>query len=229
MSQSDVKSAAARYLRKLSHGVAGARTGAVEAATAEALSRTCGRSARASHPDDRARDWKAGGRAITGGAGEALPCRTASGPSSTLKNEGRERASPAAARGCARGHRGSGRLATHARWSRRRMESTPRTRPSASGRGWRRSSWTRSRRSRPPSAASISTAGTGDGFVCRDGLILTNRHVLQGLATQGSAGEWEFRGQPSITFDAKPADSRSRQFKIRKKVVLAGPEAIDRH
>jgi S1-C subfamily serine protease len=67
----------------------------------------------------------------------------------------------------------------------------------------------------------------GTGFVVKDGVILTNRHVLQVLAVPDSAGAWAFRGQPTITFDAEPAKTRERQFSIRKKVVLAGAERID--
>ncbi len=60
----------------------------------------------------------------------------------------------------------------------------------------------------------------------KDGLILTNRHVLQELARQRDAGKWEFKGEPTITFDADPEKSRERQFKIGK-VVLAGPDEIN--
>ncbi len=67
----------------------------------------------------------------------------------------------------------------------------------------------------------------GTGFVVKDQLILTNRHVLQALASQKDSGEWEFHGEPTITFDARPDKSRDRQFAIRKNVVLTGPEAID--
>jgi hypothetical protein len=67
----------------------------------------------------------------------------------------------------------------------------------------------------------------GTGFVIKPGLILTNRHVLQVLARLNRAGDWEFQGEPSITFDANPSSSRTRQFKIRKKVVRCGPQAID--
>lgn len=66
----------------------------------------------------------------------------------------------------------------------------------------------------------------GTGFVVKEGLILTNRHVLQELARQRDPGKWEFRGEPTITFDATPEKSRDRQFKITK-VVLIGPDEID--
>jgi V8-like Glu-specific endopeptidase len=69
----------------------------------------------------------------------------------------------------------------------------------------------------------------GTGFVITDGLILTNRHVLQALATQKQSGEWQFLGEPSITFDANPDKSRKRRVKIRKKVIRTGTQPIDRH
>ena len=66
----------------------------------------------------------------------------------------------------------------------------------------------------------------GTGFVVKEGLVLTNRHVLQQIAVQRGPGDWEFRGAPTITFDASPDTSRSRQFSIRS-VAFAGPDAID--
>ena len=71
----------------------------------------------------------------------------------------------------------------------------------------------------------LDGAHAGTGFVVKEGLILTNRHVLQDIAEQDASGKWTFQGEPTITFDARPQDSRARQFKIRR-VVLAGPEPI---
>jgi hypothetical protein len=68
----------------------------------------------------------------------------------------------------------------------------------------------------------------GTGFVVTDRLILTNRHVLQDLATEDS-GDWTFKGQPTITFDVNPNQSRERQFKLRRKVVVTGPDEIVRY
>ena len=80
----------------------------------------------------------------------------------------------------------------------------------------------------PPSGASnLDNQHVGTGFVVGPGLILTNRHVLQGLAAQETSGAWTFLGTPSITFDAAPHESRTRQFTIRQKVVACGPTAID--
>ena len=66
----------------------------------------------------------------------------------------------------------------------------------------------------------------GTGFVVKEGLVVTNRHVLQQIAEQRGPGEWEFRGAPTITFDANPDSSRARQFAIRS-VAFAGPDPID--
>jgi V8-like Glu-specific endopeptidase len=70
----------------------------------------------------------------------------------------------------------------------------------------------------------------GTGFAVKDGLVLTNRHVLQELAEEVDPKnkKWRFRGEPSITFDANPNESRTRQFKLKTEVILAGPDAINR-
>ena len=67
----------------------------------------------------------------------------------------------------------------------------------------------------------------GTGFVVKRGVILTNRHVLQELATEDSPGNWTFKGEPSITFDADPGANRTRQFKLKKEVLLAGDQRIN--
>ena len=71
-------------------------------------------------------------------------------------------------------------------------------------------------------------AHCGTGFVVKDGLILTNRHVLQELASEDGDGEWRFIGEPTITFDSEPGDNRRREFRIKKRVVLAGDKKIER-
>lgn len=68
----------------------------------------------------------------------------------------------------------------------------------------------------------------GTGLMVKEGIVLTNRHVLQELAQQASDGTWEFLGQPSITFDADPMTHRRRQFRIKNKVLQAGAQHIDR-
>jgi hypothetical protein len=66
----------------------------------------------------------------------------------------------------------------------------------------------------------------GTAFVVKQGLVLTNRHVLQQIAVQRGDGEWEFRGTPTLSFDSDPETSRKRSFTIDR-VVLFGPDAID--
>lgn len=70
-------------------------------------------------------------------------------------------------------------------------------------------------------------AHVGTGFMVKQGLVLTNRHVLQGLAQPAGDGTWEFMGTPSITFDADPKNHRTRQFKLKPTVLRAGAEPID--
>jgi V8-like Glu-specific endopeptidase len=73
----------------------------------------------------------------------------------------------------------------------------------------------------------LDGAHKGTGFMVKQGLVLTNRHVLQELAHQASDGTWEFTGEPSITFDADPKNHRARQFRLQRKVLQAGAEHID--
>ena len=44
----------------------------------------------------------------------------------------------------------------------------------------------------------------GTGFMVADNRILTNRHVLQALATEMQPGTWRFDGEATISFDADP-------------------------
>lgn len=71
----------------------------------------------------------------------------------------------------------------------------------------------------------LGTTHKGTGFVVKDNLVLTNRHVLQQIARHRN-GEWRFRSNdPNITFDADPTKTRNRQFAI-KSVIAAGPDRI---
>lgn len=74
----------------------------------------------------------------------------------------------------------------------------------------------------------LDGAHQGTGFMVKPGIVLTNRHVLQELA-EPSGGTWQFKGEPSITFDADPKNHRARQFKLKPKVLRAGAEYIDPH
>ncbi len=68
---------------------------------------------------------------------------------------------------------------------------------------------------------------TGTAFVVKDGLVLTNRHVLQEIASQRADGRWEFLGEATISFDSNPGIARRRHFRIVE-VIAAGPDPIDR-
>ena len=59
----------------------------------------------------------------------------------------------------------------------------------------------------------------GTAFVVKEGLVLTNRHVLQEIATAHNNGRWEFLGEATLTFDSNPDASRRRQFKIAEVVA----------
>jgi hypothetical protein len=66
----------------------------------------------------------------------------------------------------------------------------------------------------------------GTGFVIGDGLVLTNRHVLQALARDTGGGQWTFRGEATIVFDPAPDESRQSSFTIEPTVVAAGSRPI---
>lgn len=66
----------------------------------------------------------------------------------------------------------------------------------------------------------------GTAFVVKEGLVLTNRHVLQEIAAKHANGRWQFLGEATLTFDSNPGVSRRRHFRIAE-VVAAGPDAID--
>ena len=71
----------------------------------------------------------------------------------------------------------------------------------------------------------------GTGFAVRDGVIATNRHVLEAIAAQdpavGGAGEWVLKAGVRIDFKGE-ADQEAdpcRQFPIAR-VLFAGPDPI---
>lgn len=226
MPESDQRSAAARHLRRMSHGVAGARTGAVEAATAEALS--------ARHADAALE------RTI-----ETIE-RESRRPVDPASRAELERLFREHGKGAIERLRKAGinaELDPRHDWALEAIVEVDGSRPTLAVSAEDRISledptlgqWLGvAKRFAEPISAVATAVGRidldgrhkGTGFVVKEGLILTNRHVLQGLASQRETGTWEFRGEPTISFDANPEKSRDRQFTITR-VVLTGPDQID--
>jgi len=68
----------------------------------------------------------------------------------------------------------------------------------------------------------------GTGFVVAEGLVLTNRHVLEALAVGGNIspdGSWKFKKPVTIDFAAEFERTRTRIFKVTG-VAFAGPDQI---
>jgi hypothetical protein len=59
--------------------------------------------------------------------------------------------------------------------------------------------------------------------VCED-LVVTNRHVLQGLAGE-DGGRWFFNGRPTVSFDS--AGEPAHAIALEPEVIFTGPDAID--
>lgn len=227
MSESTHENVASRYLRKLSHGVAGARTGAVESATAEALSAD-----RVELAHDRAI------RSIERESGQKLDAESMAELDRLLLVDGKNAMKLLNEEGP------HARLTDNHQAAIEAIVEVDGSRPTIRVEDddkinladetldqWR--SVTEKFLDQISVVASavgrIDLDGNhcGTGFVVKDGLILTNRHVLQGLARETSPGNWEFVGEPTITFDANPGTGRRRHQKLKKKVVLAGSDFID--
>jgi V8-like Glu-specific endopeptidase len=67
----------------------------------------------------------------------------------------------------------------------------------------------------------------GTGFVIADGLILTNKHVLEELGDLQPDGTWTFRKPVTIDFAAEFERPRKRTFKVTG-VKFASPDRINR-
>ena len=220
-------SSAARVLRKLSHGVAGARTGAVEAATAEALGPA---------QVDRALDRAIA--AIEKETGKPLDAASRAELARLFKEDGKRAIEELKQAGV------NASLTPPQEDALEAIVEQGGSRPTVpvSDDGGidladeRLGQWQSLAKKFATQISVVASAvgridvdgqHAGTGFVVKDGVILTNRHVLQALAEPDGAGGWTFRGQPTITFDAEPAQTRARQFAIRKKVVLTGAQPID--
>ena len=221
------RTGAARFLRKLSHGVAGARTGAVEAATVEALT--------PNHAE------KALDRAITAiekESGKPLDAASRAELTRFFREDGARAIEELKRAGV------SARLDPRQEDALEAIVEQDGSRPtlplsaddSVDPKDEALSLWQASAKKFEKQIAAVAASvgridvdgvHAGTGFVSKDRFILTNRHVLQGLAEPDGTGAWTFNGEPTITFDANPAASRARQFKIRPQVVLAGSQEID--
>ena len=226
MPVSDQKGVAARYLRKMSHGVAGAQTGAVEAAATEALS--------ADQVDEALE------RTI-----ETIE-RESGQPVDSASRAELERLFREDGKGAIERLRKAGvnaELDARHDYALEAIVEVDGSRPTLAVSAEDKidladqtlGQWLGVAKKFADPISTIAAAvgrvdldgrHKGTGFVVKEGLILTNRHVLQELARQREPGKWEFKGEPTITFDATPEKSRDRQFKITK-VVLTGPDEID--
>jgi V8-like Glu-specific endopeptidase len=218
---------APRFLRKLSHGVTGARTGAVEAATVEALT-----------PAHAEKALEQALKTIEKETGQSVDSAARAELEKLFLQDG------------ARAIEALKQAGVEARLDRRQEDaleaivevdgSRPTLALSADDRidlkdetlgQWRNAAEKFQAQISAAAAAvgriDLDGEHKGTGFVVKGGFVLTNRHVLQELAQPSGNGGWDFMGEPSITFDANPEKSRGREFKIRKKVVLAGQHPID--
>lgn len=66
---------------------------------------------------------------------------------------------------------------------------------------------------------------SGTGFLVADELVVTNRHVLQAIAVQGTDGKWSLYQDTTIDFLGEIDNPAMQSFKV-KEVVFAGPEPI---
>jgi hypothetical protein len=66
---------------------------------------------------------------------------------------------------------------------------------------------------------------SGTGFLVGEDLVITNRHVLQTFAVQGTDGNWSLYQDATIDFIGEIDNLATLSFKITK-VVFAGPEPI---
>lgn len=227
MAGPDRSSAAARYLRKMSHGVAGAQTGAVEAAAAEALS--------AEHADEALEQTV---RTIERESGRPVDPASRAELERIFREDGKRAIEQLKKQGV------NAQLDPRQEDALEAIVKVDGSRPTLAISAEDQidledptlGQWRAAAKKFAGQISAIATAvgridldggHKGTGFVVKDRLILTNRHVLQELARQKAPGEWEFKGEPTITFDSNPGESRSRKFTILKKVVLTGPDAID--
>lgn len=227
MDQHEKHGHAARYLRRLSHGGAAAPGGALEAAAPESLS-----------PDRADRAFERSLASVERETGRPVDSRSREELETLLRRDGRDaierlRSDGPAAQLTSR-HESALEAIVEVDGSRPTLAVSDGDEidPDDESLGvWRVAARRFARQISLVASAvgriDLDGRHTGTGFVVKEGLILTNRHVLQQLARSDAAGRWVFRGQPTITFDANPERGRERQFEIRQTVVKAGPDEID--
>ena len=68
----------------------------------------------------------------------------------------------------------------------------------------------------------------GTCFVVAEGLVITNRHVLEAIAVQDAAGGWTFKwpGETTVDFIAEDGATSKTKFKVTG-VAFAGPDPIN--
>jgi hypothetical protein len=66
----------------------------------------------------------------------------------------------------------------------------------------------------------------GTGFLIQENLILTNRHVLQAIATREDDGTWKFKPGAAIDFGHEFRAQESVNRRALRRVVFAGPKPI---
>jgi hypothetical protein len=67
----------------------------------------------------------------------------------------------------------------------------------------------------------------GTGFLIHDDLILTNRHVLQSIATLGTNGRWQIFPNVTINFGHEFRGNESVNPRTLREVIFCGPEQIE--
>ena len=74
----------------------------------------------------------------------------------------------------------------------------------------------------------ISPGFMGTCFVIAEGLVLTNRHVLEHIAVEGTPGNWVLKwpDDTSIDFIGEDSERNATSFKVTG-VPFAGPDAIE--
>lgn len=74
---------------------------------------------------------------------------------------------------------------------------------------------------------SLPQGFAGTGFLIQENLILTNRHVLEEIGTINPDGTWTLKPGAAIDFGHEYEARETSGRRLLRKVVFAGPDAID--